>query len=50
MIGAAFGVSSVLARATFTTGLNTVAAVGTIIFAALAVATIAVLRRHDTAA
>jgi DHA2 family multidrug resistance protein-like MFS transporter len=39
-----------LARAAFTTGLNTVAAVGTIIFAALAVATIAVLRRHDTAA
>jgi MFS transporter, DHA2 family, multidrug resistance protein len=34
-----------LARAAFTTGLNTVAAVSTVVFAGLAVVTIAVLRR-----
>ncbi|RVX47741.1 DHA2 family multidrug resistance protein-like MFS transporter [Nonomuraea polychroma] len=39
-----------LARAAFTTGLNTVAAVGAIIFLGLAAVTIAVLRRHDAAA
>jgi DHA2 family multidrug resistance protein-like MFS transporter len=36
-----------LARAAFTTGLNTVAAVSTVVFLGLAVVTIAVLRRHD---
>ncbi|MGN9838423.1 MFS transporter [Nonomuraea sp. H19] len=39
-----------LARAAFTTGLNTVAAISTIVFVGLAVVTIAVLRRHDAAA
>lgn len=39
-----------LARAAFTTGLNTVAAVSTVVFVGLAVVTIAVLRRHDATA
>jgi DHA2 family multidrug resistance protein-like MFS transporter len=39
-----------LARAAFTTGLNTVAAVSTVVFVGLAVVTIAVLRRHDSTA
>ncbi|SDM82553.1 MFS transporter [Nonomuraea jiangxiensis] len=39
-----------LARAAFTTGLNTVAALSTVVFLALAVVTIVVLRRHDATA
>ncbi|MFD1540569.1 MFS transporter [Nonomuraea guangzhouensis] len=39
-----------IARAAFTTGLNTVAAVGAVVFLVLAAVTIAVLRRHDSPA
>ncbi|MFI7126732.1 hypothetical protein ACIBQ1_13640 [Nonomuraea sp. NPDC050153] len=38
-----------LARAAFTAGLNTVAAISAIIFVGLAALTLAILRRHDPA-